>query len=143
MIKLHDLILQIFKEEILEYLNNFNLKDYPYMSKRIETRFKTFISESLIIDTNNLIISSRREVIDSLDVVELENLDISEESYFVYNYCGHSDDWIIHEFTALKETEEYLLEESDNIFTTYLFVFKNLKRLKYKINDSSILWING
>lgn len=73
--------------------------------------------------------------------MRLENLDIDKDSYFIYDYCGHSDDWIISEVKDIKDVEEYLLEEHDSLFTTYLFVFKNLKRLKYKVKDNKIIWI--
>lgn len=139
-IKLYDLLLEISKTEILEYLNNLNLKEYPVMKKRIETKFETFIHNSTFIGDKDLVISSINENPETQYYIELNNIDISDESYFIYNYCGHSDDWMIYEFKDLKEVEKYLLEEYDNMFVTYLFVFKNLKRLKYKIKDNKVIW---
>ena len=143
MVKLYDLISEIFKEEVSEYLNNLNLKDFPNMNKRDETRTQTFIRNSIFIENKNLLISSINKNLEVECFPELSNIDISDKSYFIYNYCGHSDDWILHEFKDLKEAEQYLLEESDNIFTTYLFAFKNLRRLKYEIKDNKIVWGNN
>ena len=141
-IKLYDLLLEIFKAEILEYLNDLNLKEYPVMKKRIETKFETFIHNSTFIGDEDLVISSINENPETQYYIGLNNIDISDKSYFIYNYCGHSD-WMIHEFKDLKEAEKYLTEESHNMFTTYLFVFKNLKRLKYEIKDNKIIWENN
>ena len=139
-IKLYDLLLEIFKTEVLEYLNNFNLEEYPVMKKRIETRFEAFIHNSTFIGDEDLVISSINENPETQYYIGLNNIDISNKSYFIYNYCGHSDNWMIHEFKSLKEAEKYLLEEYDNMFVTYLFVFKNLKRLKYEIKDNKVIW---
>ena len=143
MVKLYDLISEIFKEEVSEYLNNLNLKYFSNIDKRVKTRTQTFVRNSIFIENKNLVISSINKNPELECYPELSNIDISDKSYFIYNYCGHSDDWILHEFKDLKEAEQYLLEESDNMFTTYLFVFKNLRRLKYEIKDNKIVWGNN
>lgn len=140
-IKLYDLLLEAFKTEVLEYLNNFNLVDYPYMSKIIENKFDKFITNSSIYQKDNLIICANNNIDNISSTEKLPNLDISKNSYFVFNYCGHSDDWIIHEFKNLKDVDNYILEEYNNIFTTYLFVFIGLKRINYIIKENSIIWL--
>lgn len=141
-IKLYDLILEILKEEILERLNRFNTGGYPDVNKRIETEFKTYINNSVFIGDKNLIISSINENSETHYCIGINNMDISEKSYYIYNYCGHSNDWIIHEFKSLEKAEEYLLKEFDNIFTTSLLVFKNLKRIKYEVKGREVVWTN-
>lgn len=111
------------------------------MDKKIETRFKTIINNSIFIEDKNLIISDINRNPDTDCCIGVDNIDINKESYFIYNYCGHSDDWIIQEFKDLKEAEKYLLEEYNNMFVTYLFVFKNLKRLNYEIKNSKVIWL--
>lgn len=77
--------------------------------------------------------------------VKIESLEsslVSNEAYYVFDYCGHSSEWQINEYSNIKDVETYLLSPAGitNMFTTKVIVCNNGSIKEFDIVESKVHW---
>ena len=124
--KLYELFLKIAKSQSKGINNN------------IDIVYNELIRNTYLYSKQPLIVSGREEYSDKYKY-KIKNIELNKDSWYTYDYCGHSNDWIITEHKELTSVKKYILEQSNNMFTTELFIFKGLEEFSYIIANNTVI----
>lgn len=77
-----------------------------------------------------------------LKVNSLKSQLVRNEVYYVFDYCGHSSEYQINEYSNIKDVETYLLSPAGitNMFTTKVIVCNNGSIKEFDIVESKVHW---
>lgn len=75
-------------------------------------------------------------------IKSLESVLVSNDTYYVFDYCDHSSEYQINEYSNIKDVETYLLSPggATNMFTTKVIVYKNGSIKEFDIVESKVHW---
>lgn len=75
-------------------------------------------------------------------IQSLESVLVSNDTYYVFDYCGHNSEWQINEYSNIKDVETYLLSPGGvtNMFTTKVIVYNNGGIQEFDIVESKVHW---
>lgn len=75
-------------------------------------------------------------------IQSLESVLVNNDTYYVFDYCGHNSEWQINEYSNIKDVETYLLSPGGvtNMFTTKVIVYHNGGIQEFDIVESKVHW---